>query len=58
MITVNLSYSSLFKDCYVKLQMTNFVLVGEEGPVAQALFELILDDMKHGPPSVRTSVPY
>lgn len=38
--------------------MTIFVLVGEEGPVAQALFELILDDMKCGPPSVRTSVPY
>ncbi|RWW85542.1 hypothetical protein BHE74_00005766 [Ensete ventricosum] len=39
-------------------KLTIFVLVGEEGPVAQSLFELIMDDMKCGPPSVRTSVPY
>ncbi|CAL9773239.1 unnamed protein product [Musa acuminata subsp. burmannicoides] len=41
------------------LQWDDHVIgAGEEGPVAQALFELILDDMKHGPASVRTSVPY
>ncbi|KAG6534450.1 hypothetical protein ZIOFF_008336 [Zingiber officinale] len=31
---------------------------GKEGPVAQALFKLILDDMKYGPPTVRIPVPY
>ncbi|XP_074577281.1 D-amino-acid transaminase, chloroplastic-like [Curcuma longa] len=31
---------------------------GREGPVAQALFKLILEDMKHGPPTVRIPVPY
>ncbi|CAI9093501.1 OLC1v1029010C3 [Oldenlandia corymbosa var. corymbosa] len=31
---------------------------GKEGPVAQALRNLILDDMKSGPASVRVPVPY
>uniref|UniRef100_A0A2P2QMA9 Uncharacterized protein n=1 Tax=Rhizophora mucronata TaxID=61149 RepID=A0A2P2QMA9_RHIMU len=30
---------------------------GKEGPVAQALLNLILEDMKHGPPTVRVPVP-
>nr|XP_010915835.1 D-amino-acid transaminase, chloroplastic isoform X1 [Elaeis guineensis] len=31
---------------------------GKEGPVARALFDLILEDMKSGPPVVRVPVPY
>lgn len=31
---------------------------GKEGPVAQALLNLILEDMKSGPPTVRVPVPY
>ncbi|CAD6251146.1 unnamed protein product [Miscanthus lutarioriparius] len=31
---------------------------GQEGPIAQALYDLILEDMKSGPPSVRIPVPY
>uniref|UniRef100_A0A1D1Y180 Branched-chain-amino-acid aminotransferase-like protein 3, chloroplastic n=2 Tax=Anthurium amnicola TaxID=1678845 RepID=A0A1D1Y180_9ARAE len=31
---------------------------GEEGPVAQRLMNLILEDMKSGPAEVRTPVPY
>lgn len=31
---------------------------GKEGPVAQALLDLILEDMQSGPPSVRVAVPY
>lgn len=31
---------------------------GKEGPIAQALFNLILEDMRSGPPSVRIAVPY
>ncbi|TVU32617.1 hypothetical protein EJB05_24355 [Eragrostis curvula] len=31
---------------------------GKEGPIAQALYDLILEDMKSGPPSVRIPVPY
>lgn len=31
---------------------------GKEGPVAQALLNLIFEDMKSGPPSVRVPVPY
>ncbi|CAA6661006.1 unnamed protein product [Spirodela intermedia] len=30
---------------------------GKEGPVSQALLELILEDMRSGPPEVRTMVP-
>jgi len=33
-------------------------IVGKEGPVTQALFNLIVDDMKSGPSSVRIPVPY
>lgn len=31
---------------------------GKEGPVTQSLLNLILEDMKSGPPMVRVSVPY
>ncbi|TKW38508.1 hypothetical protein SEVIR_1G119600v4 [Setaria viridis] len=31
---------------------------GQEGPIAQALYDLILEDMRSGPPSVRIPVPY
>lgn len=31
---------------------------GKEGPIAQALLDLILEDMKSGPPTVRVSVSY
>lgn len=31
---------------------------GQEGPIAQALYDLILEDMTSGPPSVRIPVPY
>ncbi|KAI4983545.1 hypothetical protein ZWY2020_025411 [Hordeum vulgare] len=31
---------------------------GKEGPIAQTLFNLILEDMRSGPPSVRIPVPY
>ncbi|WOL09316.1 Myb-related protein 3R-1-like isoform X1 [Canna indica] len=31
---------------------------GKEGPVTQALHRLIVEDMKHGPPSLRTPIPY
>ncbi|KAK2980918.1 hypothetical protein RJ640_001702 [Escallonia rubra] len=31
---------------------------GKEGPVAQALLDLIMEDMKSGPPTVRVPVPY
>ncbi|KAJ1278940.1 hypothetical protein BS78_04G117100 [Paspalum vaginatum] len=30
---------------------------GHEGPIAQALYDLILEDMRSGPPSVRIPVP-
>ncbi|KAM6574132.1 hypothetical protein CsatA_022459 [Cannabis sativa] len=30
----------------------------EEGSIAQALFSLIIEDMKFGPPSVRVPIPY
>uniref|UniRef100_A0A803QFF3 Reverse transcriptase domain-containing protein n=1 Tax=Cannabis sativa TaxID=3483 RepID=A0A803QFF3_CANSA len=30
----------------------------EEGSIAQALFNLIIEDMKFGPPSVRVPIPY
>ncbi|CAL1373480.1 unnamed protein product [Linum trigynum] len=30
---------------------------GKEGPISQALLNLILDDMKSGPPTVRVAVP-
>lgn len=32
--------------------------VGKEGPIAQALLDLILEDMQSGPPTVRVAVPY
>ncbi|OEL17775.1 D-amino-acid transaminase, chloroplastic [Dichanthelium oligosanthes] len=31
---------------------------GQEGPIAQALYDLIFEDMRSGPPSVRIPVPY
>lgn len=31
---------------------------GKEGPVTQALLNLILEDMKFGPPTVRVPIPY
>ncbi|KAL6629457.1 hypothetical protein ACP70R_029222 [Stipagrostis hirtigluma subsp. patula] len=31
---------------------------GKEGPIAQALYDLILEDMRSGPPSVRIPIPY
>lgn len=31
---------------------------GKEGPVAKALLDLLLEDMKSGPPCVRVRVPY
>ncbi|CAL4888557.1 unnamed protein product [Urochloa decumbens] len=31
---------------------------GQEGPIAQALYDLILEDMRSGPSSVRIPVPY
>ncbi|KAI0488102.1 hypothetical protein KFK09_027928 [Dendrobium nobile] len=31
---------------------------GKEGPVTEALFNLIVEDMRSGPPSVRVPVPY
>ncbi|KAL8139440.1 hypothetical protein V2J09_005461 [Rumex salicifolius] len=31
---------------------------GKEGPIAEALLNLILEDMKSGPPDVRVPVPY
>ncbi|KAJ4708040.1 D-amino-acid transaminase, chloroplastic [Melia azedarach] len=31
---------------------------GKEGPITQALLDLILEDMKSGPPTVRVPVPY
>ncbi|XP_020087682.1 D-amino-acid transaminase, chloroplastic [Ananas comosus] len=31
---------------------------GQEGPIAQALFDLIIEDMRSGPSTVRTPVPY
>ncbi|XP_062218809.1 D-amino-acid transaminase, chloroplastic isoform X2 [Phragmites australis] len=31
---------------------------GKEGPIARALYDLILEDMRSGPPSVRIPVPY
>jgi 4-amino-4-deoxychorismate lyase len=31
---------------------------GKEGPIAQALLDLIQEDMKSGPPTVRVRVPY
>lgn len=31
---------------------------GNEGPVAQALYNLVLEDMKSGPATVRVPVPY
>lgn len=31
---------------------------GTDGPIAQALLSLIIEDMKSGPPDVRISVPY
>ncbi|XP_057443230.1 D-amino-acid transaminase, chloroplastic-like [Lotus japonicus] len=31
---------------------------GKEGPITQALLNLIVEDMKSGPPTVRTAVPY
>lgn len=36
----------------------HFIGDGKEGPIAQALLHLLLDDMKSGPPSVRVPVPY
>uniref|UniRef100_A0A1J3EVV9 D-amino-acid transaminase, chloroplastic n=1 Tax=Noccaea caerulescens TaxID=107243 RepID=A0A1J3EVV9_NOCCA len=35
-----------------------FIGDGKEGPVAKALLDLLLEDMKSGPPSVRVRVPY
>ncbi|CAO2045400.1 unnamed protein product [Urochloa humidicola] len=31
---------------------------GQEGPIARALYKLVLEDMRSGPPSVRIPVPY
>lgn len=31
---------------------------GKEGPLVQALFDLLIEDMKSGPPTVRIPVPY
>lgn len=31
---------------------------GKEGPIANALLDLLLEDMNYGPPSVRVLVPY
>ncbi|CAN6243889.1 unnamed protein product [Urochloa humidicola] len=31
---------------------------GQEGPIARALYDLILEDMRSGPPSVRIPIPY
>ncbi|RLN08605.1 hypothetical protein C2845_PM11G17990 [Panicum miliaceum] len=31
---------------------------GQEGPIALALYDLILEDMRSGPPSVRIPIPY
>lgn len=33
-------------------------LVGKEGPITQALLNLIVEDMKSGPSTVRIPVPY
>lgn len=35
-----------------------YVLAGNEGPVTRALLNLILEDMKSGPVTVRVAVPY
>lgn len=35
-----------------------FLSVGREGPVTEALLNLLLKNMKHGPPTVRVPVPY
>ncbi|XP_020585746.1 D-amino-acid transaminase, chloroplastic isoform X1 [Phalaenopsis equestris] len=35
-----------------------FELSGKEGPVTEAIFRLIVEDMRSGPPSVRVPVPY
>ena len=31
---------------------------GKEGPLVQALFDLLIEDMNSGPPTVRVPVPY
>ncbi|ESQ42615.1 hypothetical protein EUTSA_v10013797mg [Eutrema salsugineum] len=35
-----------------------FIGDGKEGPIAKALLDLLLEDMRSGPPSVRVLVPY
>ncbi|AED96959.1 D-aminoacid aminotransferase-like PLP-dependent enzymes superfamily protein [Arabidopsis thaliana] len=35
-----------------------FIGEGKEGPIAKALLDLLLEDMRSGPPSVRVLVPY
>ncbi|EFH42494.1 hypothetical protein ARALYDRAFT_332076 [Arabidopsis lyrata subsp. lyrata] len=35
-----------------------FIGDGKEGPIAKALLDLLLEDMRSGPPSVRVLIPY
>lgn len=41
-----------------RMLIYRFVVTGKEGPVARALFDLILEDMMAGPPMVRLAIPY
>lgn len=38
--------------------MDGSFFAGNEGPVAKALLDLILEDMKAGPATVRVPIPY
>lgn len=59
LVMVRLSYKHL-KSSFLKFIM-GFLFgldSGKEGPVAKALLDLLLEDTKSGPPSVRVRVPY
>lgn len=35
-----------------------FFIIGKEGSLTQILLNLIIEDMKSGPPTVRAPIPY
>lgn len=53
-------YQVFNANCFLSLMLIVFsrFFTGQEGPIAQALYDLILEDMRSGPPSVRIPVPY
>ena len=55
MVVASYKYMNLL---ITEMVIFHFIVPGKEGPVARALFDLILEDMKSGPPVVRVPVPY